>query len=86
MAEALITSLQGLPVFLPDGRQLGLVHDAIVEVDHWTASHLFIVDCDEELVESGVHVAVPWHWVRAIENIVLLRWFPQTPIPAAPVP
>ena len=85
MAEALITSLQGLPVFLPDGRRLGFVHDAVVEVENWSASHLFVVECDDGLVEGGVHVAVPWHWVRAIEELVLLRWFPEPPIPSAPV-
>ena len=71
MAEALITSLRGLPVFLPDGRRLGLVHDTVV-------------DCAEELVAGGVHVAIPWHWVRGIEDIVILRWFPPTPIPESP--
>jgi sporulation protein YlmC with PRC-barrel domain len=28
-----------------------------------------------------LHVAVPWRWVRAIDEVVLLRWFPPTPIP-----
>ena len=85
MTEALISSLRGLPVFLPDGRRLGQVHDAIVEVDHWSASHLFVIDCVQHLVEDGIHVAIPWHWVRAVSEVVLLRWFPPTPIPASPM-
>ena len=85
MAEALVTTLRGLQVFLPDGRRLGIVHDTVIEVDHWSTSHLFVVDCPEELVAGGVHVAVPWHWVRGIEDVVILRWFPPTPIPEDPV-
>lgn len=82
MAEALVTTLRGLPVYLPDGRRLGIVHDTVVETDHFTTTHLFVVGCAPELVEEGIHVAVPWHWVRGIEDIVILRWFPPTPIPA----
>jgi len=61
------------------------LHDIVIEVDHWSTSHLFVVDCPEELVAGGVHVAVPWHWVRGIEDVVILRWFPPTPIPEDPV-
>ena len=68
MAEALVTTLRGLPVFLPDGRRLGLVHDTVIEVEHWTTSHIFVVDCAEDIVAGSVHVAIPWHWVRGIEK------------------
>ena len=84
MAEALVTTLRGLPVFLPDGRRLGLVHDTVIEVEHWTTSHIFVVDCAEDIVAGSVHVAIPWNWVRGIEDIVILRWFPPTPIPESP--
>ena len=35
----------------------------------------------EDLVEGSIPLAVPWRWIRAIDEIVLLRWFPATPIP-----
>lgn len=76
--------MQGLPVHLPDGRRLGTVHDAVVEVGEWGCSHLFVRDCHPDLVEAGMHLAVPWTWVRAVSEIVLLRWFPPTPIPLDP--
>ena len=38
-----------------------------------------------ELVEDRIHVAIPWRWIRAIEDVILLRWFPPTPIPKEPV-
>ncbi len=76
-------TLVGLEVYLPSGRRLGLVHDAVVDDREMRCSHLFVHDTPEDLVEGGVHVAVPWRWVKAVDDIVLLRWFPQTPIPLA---
>ncbi|MBT3477079.1 MAG: photosystem reaction center subunit H [Euryarchaeota archaeon] len=79
--EDSVSRLTGLEVYLPDGRRLGIVHDAVVDVNGLNCTHLFVRDTEEDLVEGSVHVAVPWRWVRAIDRIVLLRWFPQTPIP-----
>ena len=76
-----LTSLAGLEVFLPDGRRLGRVHDAVIDADDMMCTHLFVRETDRELVEEGVHLAIPWRWVRGIEDIVVLRWFPETPIP-----
>ncbi len=79
--EDTVTRLTGLEVFLPDGRRLGVVHDAVVDANGMQCTHLFVRDPDEALVEGSVHVAIPWRWIRAIDQIVLLRWFPPTPIP-----
>ena len=79
--EDSVSRLTGLEVYLPDGRLLGVVHDAVVDANGLNCTHLFVRDTQEDIVEGSVHVAVPWRWVRAIDRIVLLRWFPQTPIP-----
>ena len=82
--EGKLSGLRGKEVFLPDGRKLGLVHDTVIEVDEWVCTHLFVVECPDTLVEGSVHLAVPWRWIRAISDIVILRWFPETPIPKEP--
>jgi sporulation protein YlmC with PRC-barrel domain len=79
--EDSVSRLTGLEVYLPDGRLLGIVHDAVVDANGLNCTHLFVRDTQEDIVEGSVHVAVPWRWIRAIDRIVLLRWFPQTPIP-----
>ena len=79
--EDTVSRLTGLEVFLPDGRRLGVVHDAVIEHASLSCTHLFVTETPEDLVEGSIHVAVPWRWVRAIDRIVLLRWFPETPIP-----
>ena len=79
--EDTVSRLTGLEVFLPDGRCLGVVHDAVVDANGLQFTHLFVRDPDEALVEGSVHIAIPWRWIRAVDQIVLLRWFPPTPIP-----
>ena len=44
--------------------------------------HLFVKDVDPDLVEEGLNIAVPWRWVRGINDIIILRWFPETPVPS----
>ena len=70
--EDTVTRLTGLEVFLPDGRRLGVVHDAVVDANGMQCTHLFVRDPDEALVEGSVHVAIPWRWIRAIDQIVLV--------------
>jgi sporulation protein YlmC with PRC-barrel domain len=84
MSERKMTSLRGRAVYLPDGRRLGLVHDAVVDFDGWRCSHLFVRETSLEIVEGGIHLAIPWRWVRAVSDVVLLRWFPPTPLPRDP--
>ena len=85
MGEAIASDLRGMPVILPNGRFLGTVHDMVVDSDDWTCTHLFVTNPPAELVEGRIHVAIPWRWIRAVEDVVLLRWFPPTPIPREPV-
>ena len=84
MSEMRLTSLRGLSVYLPDGRKVGIVHDSVIDSGDWNCSHLFVRETDPELVEDGIHLAIPWRWVRGINDIVTLRWFPPTPIPKNP--
>ncbi|MDP6869547.1 MAG: PRC-barrel domain-containing protein [Candidatus Poseidoniaceae archaeon] len=80
-SERRVSDLVGKEVFLPDGRLLGRVHEAVIEPTHLRASHLFVTNTTPSLVEGSVNLTVPWRWVRAVGDVVILRWFPNTPIP-----
>ena len=73
--ERNLSQLSGLQVYLPNGRLLGVVHDAVVEHASLSCTHLFVKDTPDDLVEGSIHVAVPWRWVRSIGDVVILRWF-----------
>ena len=79
--ERNLSQLSGLQVYLPNGRLLGTVHDAVVEHASLSCTHLFVTDTPEDLVEGSIHVAIPWRWVRTIGDVVILRWFPPSQIP-----
>ena len=79
--ERNLSQLSGLQVYLPNGRLLGVVHDAVVEHASLSCTHLFVTDMPDDLVEGSIHVAIPWRWVRSIGDVVLLRWFPPSQIP-----
>ena len=81
MVEAEVSSVRNLPVILPSGRLLGTVHDTVIDTDDWVCTHIFAADPRSDLVEGRVHVAIPWNWVRSVGDVVVLRWFPPTPIP-----
>ena len=79
--ELSVSQVNGKEVYLPDGRLLGVVHETVLDGRNMRATHLFITNCPEELVEGSVNLTVPWRWVRAIGDVVILRWFPNVPIP-----
>ena len=81
MADLQVSEIRGLPVIMPSGRWLGTVHDTVIDTDGGTCRHIFVADPPADLVEGRIHVAVPWNWVRSIGDVVILRWFPPTPIP-----
>ena len=81
MADCQVSDIRGLPVILPDGRLLGPVHDTVIETDGWRCTHVFVSDPPADLVEGRIHVAIPWNWIRSIGDVMILRWFPPTPIP-----
>ena len=81
MADCQVSDIRGLPVILPDGRLLGTVHDTVIDTDGWRCTPVFVSDPPADLVEGRIHVAIPWNWIRSIGDVMILRWFPPTPIP-----
>ncbi len=81
MADLHASEIRGLPVILPNGRLLGTVYDSFVNTDDWSCTHIFVSDPPADLVEGRTHLAIPWKWVRSVGDVVLLRWFPPTPLP-----
>ena len=81
LGEMSVSQLNGKEIYLPDGRLLGVVVETVLDGAQLCATHLFVAGCPDELVEKGVHLTIPWRWVRSIGDVVILRWFPKTPIP-----
>jgi sporulation protein YlmC with PRC-barrel domain len=89
------SELIGLQVYTSQGVFLGTVSNLVVEVDDNKVQGLFINNTNPLLVEGSKAVNVPYRWISAIGDVVILRYFPKrvavkrTPKPKAekgPVP
>lgn len=75
--ETDVTDLIGLEIFSDKGYRLGSVNDIIVDVDSQTIYGLYVDRTNDGLVEDGVSVLVPYRWVRAVGDVIILKRFPQ---------
>ncbi|MGA1821661.1 MAG: PRC-barrel domain-containing protein [Thermoplasmatota archaeon] len=77
------SSLLGLDVFTPWGVRVGTIADIEIDYEEFEISNLFLEETNELLVERGADIMIPYRWVHAAGDIILLRYFPEeVPIPA----
>ena len=74
--ETDVTNLVGLDIFSDRGYRLGTVNDVIVDFDAQTLYGLYVERTNDGLVEDGVSVLVPYRWVRAVGDVIILKRFP----------
>jgi len=67
----------GLQVYTSQGIYLGNVGNLVVDVDESKVQGLFITDTNPLLVEGSKSVNVPYRWISAIGDVVILKYFPK---------
>ncbi|MCI4368197.1 MAG: PRC-barrel domain-containing protein [Thermoplasmata archaeon] len=72
-----MTELLGRSVYTPDGRLLGEVDNIVVDVDTSKVDGLFIAESSPLLVEESRPINVPYRWVSAVNDVILLKYFPK---------
>ena len=72
-----MTELLGRQVYTPDGRLLGDVDNVIVDVEAAKIDGLYIDETSPMLVEDSRPTSVPYRWVSAVNDVVLLKYFPR---------
>ncbi|MEM0343342.1 MAG: PRC-barrel domain-containing protein [Thermoplasmata archaeon] len=71
------SELIGLQVYTSQGIFLGTVSNLVVEVDENKVQGLFVTNTNPLLVEGSKAVNIPYRWISAIGDIVILRYFPK---------
>ena len=71
------SELIGMNVYTSQGVFLGTVSNLVVEVDDNKVQGLFINNTNPLLVEGSKAVNVPYRWISAIGDVVILRYFPK---------
>jgi sporulation protein YlmC with PRC-barrel domain len=76
MAEE-VTSFLKLPVYTREGIYVGHIRNVFLDLDEKRVSSLLVTNTNPALVEGTVDVAVPYRWVNAVGDIIILSHFPQ---------
>lgn len=73
-----ITELYGRPVYNPQGILIGEISDIILDTDREDIYGLYLERANTGIVENGSAISIPFRWIQAIGEIIILRKFPQT--------
>ncbi len=72
-----MTELLGRQIYTPDGRLLGEVDNVVVDVESSKIDGLYVDETSPMLVDDSRPVNVPYRWVSAVNDVVLLKYFPK---------
>lgn len=71
------SELIGMQVYTPNGVFLGNVNNLVIDVESRKVDGLFISESNPLLVEDSKAVNVPFRWIQAIGDVILLKYFPK---------
>jgi sporulation protein YlmC with PRC-barrel domain len=72
--HAEITSLLGLEVYTQKGVFVGKVDDAVLDPDQRIVSGLALGSVNKDLLDQkGKGVVIPYRWVTAVGDIILIK-------------
>lgn len=72
-----IGSFKGLRVYTKNGVYIGKVDNIALDLPNRRVRGLLLTGTNPNLVEGGRSVLVPYRWVSAVGDIMLLNFFPQ---------
>ena len=71
------TELIGLQCYTPNGVFLGTVNNLVIDIENKKVDGLFISETNPLLVEDSKAVNVPYRWIQAVGDVVVLKYFPK---------
>ncbi|HDD59777.1 MAG: PRC-barrel domain-containing protein [Thermoplasmata archaeon] len=78
-----INSIFNLPVYTPWGAYLGDLVNAVIDANEAEITSLVVANTNPALVVDSAPIAIPFRWVQAIGDIVILKYFPSS-VPIKP--
>lgn len=71
-----VTDIVGSEVYTPNAVYVGNVKDVIMDLEAKRIDGLFIESPNPALIEGSVNVSIPFRWVSAAGDVIVLRYFP----------
>ena len=56
---------------------MGVVHDVLFDTTQRIVSALLITGTTPRLVKGGANIIIPYRWVQNLDDVVILRYFPE---------
>lgn len=72
-----ITDFLNVPTYTRHGIYVGEVRNIALNTDERRVDSLIITNTNPELVEGSMDVGVPYRWVSAAGDIIILSYFPE---------
>ena len=76
-----VTSFVNLPVYTASGQYVGVVQNVLLDLPERRVGSLLLTRTNTRFVDGGHNVAVPYRWVAAVGDIVILNHFPKKVVP-----
>ncbi|MBA3043950.1 MAG: PRC-barrel domain-containing protein [Candidatus Thermoplasmatota archaeon] len=71
-----ISRFSNMQVYTNQGVQLGTVENVVLDVTNSKVDALYISGTNPILVEDSVNLNVPYRWIQAVGDIIILKYFP----------
>ncbi|MBU2565416.1 MAG: PRC-barrel domain-containing protein [Candidatus Thermoplasmatota archaeon] len=71
-----ISRFSNMQVYTNQGVQLGTVENVVLDVTNSKVDALYISGTNPVLVEDSVNLNVPYRWIQAVGDIIILKYFP----------
>lgn len=67
----------GLDVYGPNGLFIGRADQLVIDPDCRSVTGILMVRLSPVVADKGVVVKVPYRWVQAVGDIIILKTFPE---------
>lgn len=72
-----ITKLFGIKVYTHKGSFVGEISDVIIDFDRDSIYGIYVEESNPDLVENGAAISIPFRMVKSVDEIMLLKSFPE---------
>jgi sporulation protein YlmC with PRC-barrel domain len=66
----------GLDIYDPRGTYVGKVDEIVFDTDARMVCGIIVNDVNPALSEPGISISIPYDWVSAVGDVVILNRFP----------
>ncbi|MGA1793928.1 MAG: PRC-barrel domain-containing protein [Thermoplasmatota archaeon] len=72
-----VSALNDLEVFTPWGVKVGDVANIEIDSESTEIENIFLEVTNDRLVQDGASILIPYRWIQAVGDIIILRHFPE---------